>query len=154
MPPRLDVALHRPAILALLWAAATATVALLIDRYWIPLDDGTLAQSAERVLLGELPHRDFGDPYTGLNALLGAGAPSPLPASPAADAERALYAEFYGTCRAQLAALTRDELAAVASGWRCDYFDVLAPIRAARPVNGGAPDGDTLATLRVLNFML
>jgi len=74
MPSRLDDALDRPAVLALLWAGATAVVALLADRYWIPLDDGTLAQSAERVLLGELPHRDFGDPYTGLNAIVGAGA--------------------------------------------------------------------------------
>jgi hypothetical protein len=54
------------------WAAAVTIVGALIGRYWIPLDDGTLAQSAERVLSGELPHRDFHDPYTGLNALLGA----------------------------------------------------------------------------------
>src|SRR4030095_10014222 len=33
---------------------------------WIPHDDGMLAQIAERVLAGELPHRDFDDPYTGL----------------------------------------------------------------------------------------
>jgi hypothetical protein len=32
---------------------------------WIPHDQGTLAQSAERVLNGELPHRDFDDVYTG-----------------------------------------------------------------------------------------
>ena len=31
-------------------------------------------RAAERVLRGELPHRDFGDPYTGLNAMLGAAA--------------------------------------------------------------------------------
>ena len=54
------------------WAAAVTVVAALIGRYWIPLDDGTLAQSAERVLSGELPHRDFHDPYTGLNAVVGA----------------------------------------------------------------------------------
>jgi hypothetical protein len=54
------------------WVAAVVVVATLINRFWIPLDDGTLAQSAERVLSGELPHRDFHDPYTGLNALLGA----------------------------------------------------------------------------------
>ncbi len=34
-------------------------------RGWIPHDEGTLAQSAERVLQGELPHRDFDDVYTG-----------------------------------------------------------------------------------------
>jgi hypothetical protein len=32
---------------------------------WIPHDEGTIAQPAERVLLGELPHRDFIDMYTG-----------------------------------------------------------------------------------------
>ncbi|HSM61548.1 MAG TPA: hypothetical protein VK849_12155, partial [Longimicrobiales bacterium] len=62
----------RPLALALLWSGAVVTVAALVGRYWIPLDDGTLAQSAERVLGGELPHRDFADPYTGLNAVVGA----------------------------------------------------------------------------------
>ena len=38
----------------------------------MPLDDGTLAQSAQRVLLGELPHRDFAD-YTGGLSFLNAG---------------------------------------------------------------------------------
>jgi hypothetical protein len=47
-------------------------VAVLVRRFWIPLDDGTLAQAAERVLGGELPHRDFADPYTGLGAFIGA----------------------------------------------------------------------------------
>jgi hypothetical protein len=32
---------------------------------WIPIDDGPVAQSAERVLHGELPHRDFDELYTG-----------------------------------------------------------------------------------------
>ena len=32
---------------------------------WFPHDDGSLAQSAERVLEGQLPHRDFDDIYTG-----------------------------------------------------------------------------------------
>jgi hypothetical protein len=34
-------------------------------RGWYPHDEGTLGQSAERVLRGEIPHRDFDDPYTG-----------------------------------------------------------------------------------------
>ena len=33
---------------------------------WIPHDDGMLAQIAERVMAGEMPHRDFDDPSTGL----------------------------------------------------------------------------------------
>lgn len=32
---------------------------------WIPIDDGPVAQSAERMLHGELPHRDFDELYTG-----------------------------------------------------------------------------------------
>jgi hypothetical protein len=45
-----------------------------LGRGWMPFDDGTLAQSAERVLHGELPHRDFDDVYTGGLAVLNAGA--------------------------------------------------------------------------------
>jgi hypothetical protein len=40
-------------------------VASRIDRGWIPLDEGVLGHSAERVLAGEMPHRDFDDVYTG-----------------------------------------------------------------------------------------
>ncbi len=36
-----------------------------LDRGWIPHDDGSLAHNAERVLLGQLPHRDFTETYTG-----------------------------------------------------------------------------------------
>jgi hypothetical protein len=36
-----------------------------LNRGWIPGDDGTLATGALRVLHGELPHRDFGETYTG-----------------------------------------------------------------------------------------
>lgn len=47
------------------WLLAIAYVALHVDRGWVPHDEGVLGQSAERVLRGELPHRDFSDPYTG-----------------------------------------------------------------------------------------
>jgi hypothetical protein len=36
-----------------------------LDRGWIPHDEGTLAHGAERVLSGEMPHRDFVEGYTG-----------------------------------------------------------------------------------------
>ena len=43
---------------------------LNLDRGWIPHDEGTLAHSAERVLQGDLPHRDYDEVYTGgLSAL-------------------------------------------------------------------------------------
>src|SRR5215831_3019999 len=32
---------------------------------WLPWDDGTMAQAAERVLRGQLPHQDFNELYTG-----------------------------------------------------------------------------------------
>ncbi len=34
----------------------------------MPRDEGTMAQSAERTLQGELPHRDFDEGYTGLES--------------------------------------------------------------------------------------
>lgn len=54
-----------------LWLSATLLVAALIllpdlDRGWFPHDEGVLGQSAERVLAGEVPHRDFDEIYTGL----------------------------------------------------------------------------------------
>lgn len=42
-------------------------------RLWYPHDEGLLAQSAIRVLHGQVPHRDFPHPYTGLDAVLHAG---------------------------------------------------------------------------------
>ena len=36
-----------------------------MDRGWIPHDEGTIALAAERLLSGELPHRDYDEPYTG-----------------------------------------------------------------------------------------
>jgi len=37
-----------------------------LNRMWYPHDEGALGQTAERVLAGEVPHRDFDEPYTGL----------------------------------------------------------------------------------------
>ncbi len=45
-----------------------------LRRGWTSWDDGTLAQSAERVTQGQLSHRDFDDVYTGGLALLDAAA--------------------------------------------------------------------------------
>lgn len=46
--------------------------------------------------------------------------------------------ELYASPRMMLATLTREQLQRVCSGWQCDMWDVLAPLRAARPVNGGS----------------
>ncbi len=60
-------------VLFVVWVLSATYAVTWIDRGWIPHDEGTLAQSAERVLIGELPHRDFDESYTGglsyLNAL-------------------------------------------------------------------------------------
>jgi hypothetical protein len=55
-------------------AISLAYVGWWLDRDWIPWDDGALAHAAERVLQGELPHRDFDDIYTGGLAYLNAAA--------------------------------------------------------------------------------
>jgi hypothetical protein len=36
-----------------------------LKRGWVPSDEGAFGQSAERVLQGELPHKDFDEGYTG-----------------------------------------------------------------------------------------
>ena len=51
----------------------TMFAASQLNHGWVPWDDGTLAQSAQRVLLGELPHRDFAELYTGGLSFLNAG---------------------------------------------------------------------------------
>jgi hypothetical protein len=52
-------------VLAAVLAIAGTYVAFHIGRGWVPADDGTLSQSALRVMRGQLPHRDFGEIYTG-----------------------------------------------------------------------------------------
>lgn len=47
---------------------------LYLNRGWYPHDEGALGQTAERVLAGEVPHRDFDEPYTGLLTYLHAAA--------------------------------------------------------------------------------
>lgn len=56
------------------WAGTLAYWLSLFDRRWIPFDEGTLGQSAWRVLQGHVPHRDFDAMYTGLLDYLNAGA--------------------------------------------------------------------------------
>lgn len=55
------------------WLAAAVWVALRLDQGWVPHDDGSFAQSAQRVLDGELPHREFAELYTGGMTFLNAG---------------------------------------------------------------------------------
>jgi Dolichyl-phosphate-mannose-protein mannosyltransferase len=54
------------AMMVAVWIASVSYVGSRITRDWTPHDEGLLAQSAERLLAGQIPHRDFGDAYTGL----------------------------------------------------------------------------------------
>jgi Dolichyl-phosphate-mannose-protein mannosyltransferase len=56
------------------WIACGLYIALNLRRGWVPHDEGTYATCAERVLKGQLPHRDFHDLYGGGLTLLHAAA--------------------------------------------------------------------------------
>lgn len=58
------------ASLALSVLGGTLSIWTVLDRGWVPFDEGTIAQAAERVLHGQLPHLDFTDPYSGGLAFL------------------------------------------------------------------------------------
>ena len=47
------------------WVLVGVAAGLRLNQGWVPHDDGSFAQSAHRVLQGELPHRDFAELYTG-----------------------------------------------------------------------------------------
>ena len=52
-------------MLALIWVLSALQAGVNLKHGWVAHDEGTFAQSAERVLHGELPHRDFDELYTG-----------------------------------------------------------------------------------------
>lgn len=64
---------RRIALPLVLCMTSVVALSLLAQRGWIVTDEGVLAHSAQRVLSGELPHRDFDDVYTGGLALFDAG---------------------------------------------------------------------------------
>jgi len=49
-------------------------MALELKRGWVPADEGTLAECADHILRGELPHRDYHEGYTGGLGYLNAAA--------------------------------------------------------------------------------
>ena len=55
----------KKAFLIIVWSVSALYVFGFYDRGWVPHDEGAIAQSAERVLAGEMPHRDFDEIYTG-----------------------------------------------------------------------------------------
>jgi hypothetical protein len=54
------------------WTLSAVYVGARLTRGWVPHDEGTLAQSATRVLAGQWPHRDYDEIYTGGLAYLDA----------------------------------------------------------------------------------
>src|SRR6266498_3220023 len=52
-------------IFLLVWLVSAVYVFPFRLRGWIPTDEGAFGHSAERVLNGEMPHRDFPEIYTG-----------------------------------------------------------------------------------------
>ncbi|MBI2408732.1 MAG: glycosyltransferase family 39 protein [Gemmatimonadetes bacterium] len=53
------------ASLTLAFLGGLLSLWMVLDRGWVPFDEGTIGQAAERVLLGQLPHLDFAEPYSG-----------------------------------------------------------------------------------------
>lgn len=60
----------RTMVLGAVLAIAGVYVGAHIGSGWVPADEGTLSQSALRVMEGQLPHRDFAEIYTGGLSLL------------------------------------------------------------------------------------
>lgn len=71
--PRRLLRAYWPTLL-LVWVICGIYSAALLKRGWVPHDEGTIGQSAVRVLAGQLPHRDFDDVYTGGLGCLNAAA--------------------------------------------------------------------------------
>jgi dolichyl-phosphate-mannose-protein mannosyltransferase len=61
-------------VLIVLVLVSAAYAGFYLKRGWVPHDEGAFALSAQRVLQGELPHRDFDEIYTGGLAFVNAGA--------------------------------------------------------------------------------
>jgi len=57
--------LARLLVLCLVMIVGGTYVGVRVNQSWIAVDDGILAQSALRVLQGQLPHSDFAEIYTG-----------------------------------------------------------------------------------------
>ena len=61
-------------LLALVLLLSALYMARELKRGWVPSDEGTLSECAERVMRGELPHRDYHEGYTGVLSYLNAAA--------------------------------------------------------------------------------
>lgn len=66
-------------VLLIVMLAGAVVLGSEIREGWFPHDEGALGQSAERVLGGEVPHRDFAEIYTGLLSYINAAVFAVLP---------------------------------------------------------------------------
>jgi hypothetical protein len=64
-PSGVPTGVIRALVLAAVMVTAGVFAGARVGAGWVPADDGTLSQSALRVMQGQLPHRDFADIYTG-----------------------------------------------------------------------------------------
>ncbi len=53
------------AALLIVWIVSLGWLGVHLNRGWVSHDDGMLSHGAERVMQGQLPHRDFDEVYTG-----------------------------------------------------------------------------------------
>jgi hypothetical protein len=65
MPDNASTTRRSMLIFLLVWLLSGAYLGANLNKGWVPHDEGTLGQAAERVMNGEMPHRDFHNPYTG-----------------------------------------------------------------------------------------
>ncbi|MGH9383181.1 MAG: hypothetical protein ACRD2N_02665 [Vicinamibacterales bacterium] len=98
-----------------MWILCGVYTSGFILRGWIPHDEGTIGQSAERVLLGQTPHRDFDELYTGGVTYLHAGAMKAFGVS-LRTPRWILFAFFMAFLAATYAVASRVSSAPVAAG--------------------------------------
>jgi hypothetical protein len=103
-----------------------------VTRGWIPHDEGTIGQTAERVLAGQMPHRDFDDVYTGGLACLNAAAMAAFgvdllsPRLLLFAVFLAFVAAVYGVARAVAGPMASLAASALAAVWSVpNYFAAL-----------------------------
>ena len=53
------------AVLLVVWVIGSIYAGSHLMRGWVPHDEGSFAQSADRILHGQMPHRDYTEIYTG-----------------------------------------------------------------------------------------
>ena len=125
------------------------------------LVDELLRSTATADSAEEVDPEAFGGPFVakkkGDAAAGGAGGEIDEEEEAAARAAYALTAELYGTARMQLALLdSRQQFDAVASGWRCDFWEAVEPVRSVRAANGGKgffDEEELIEKLRGLNYI-